>query len=323
MLMTTTQFGATPTTVQEANLTGTGQTLAEVETGLRNSFGRLASLLDLYAQNKQKAPAAFATLLEQFNTAQTAYEEAANFWLIARANTPRDQLPDPDKQPETVPKFDLTAVQFATGFAGAPTFNPANVGIVYGPWGATRRGTLTDYAAHASMRNAWGDGLGIPVVVVIFVIALVAITGAVLIAIFGKTQAAADIAANQAATAKAQARLAEVESNERTLSNLVKACIGPATDADTRLKCTTAVLTGFPEIQKGLPSGEVPGTSSRSILAIIGVLTIIGGVAGVGYMIYRRRKATSAASALPRALAYSDDDDDVFSSAAADDADEY
>lgn len=296
-------FGAgfgqtTPSDAQVSAVTSTGQSLSDAETRLRNSFGRLFLVLDTFDKAKQKLPPEFVALMTKFNVAQAAYTEAANFWLIARAGTAKDQLPDPNNEPQEVPKFDIPASSGLGFFGAAAKITPSSVGIIYGPWGKTRRATLGEYAAYH-----YTYGLGVPFIpVAIFVIALVAITGAVIISVFGKSQAAADIAANQASTAKALARQAEVEADERTLSNLINACVGKSDDPNVRLKCTTDVLEKFPGVQAGRPDTKVPGARGRSIFTIIGVLTVLGLAGTAGYFLYRRQKQRGA---LPEARARS------------------
>jgi flagellar basal body-associated protein FliL len=284
-------FGQTPTPsdTQVSAVTATGQSLSDAETRLRNSFGRLFLVLDTFDKAKKKLPPEFVTLMEKFNTAQAAYTEAANFWLIARAGTDKAQLPDPNNEPQEVPKFDIPAS--SAGLFGAPAkIAPSSVGIIYGAWGKTKRATLGEYGAYH-----YTAGLGVAFIpVAIFVIALVAITGAVIISVFGKSQAAADIAANQAATAKALARQAEVESDERALTNIINACVGKSDDPAVRQQCTETALDKFPGVQAGRPDTKVPGARGRSIFAIIGVITVLGLVGTGGYFIYRRYKRRTA-----------------------------
>jgi hypothetical protein len=304
---TNSQFGdATPSTVQMSRVASTGQQLAEVEVRLRNSFGRLAVALSAYERTKTKAPSQFISLLERFNVAQSAYEEAANFWLIARADTPRDQLPDPDRVPEKVPKFDLSKLSQGLASWGLSTgVDVSKIGVIYGPWYQPKRTNLSGYWADQAANG--NNGLGvITIPVMIFVIALVAITGAVLISIFGKSQAAASIAANEAATAKAQARLAEVESDERMMSALVAQCLGRNPSDEQRVKCTTDVMERFPGLQQGRPDTSTPQPSDSSIgfFATVGILTVLGAAGTAGYFLYRRRQRQGFAE-LPSARARS------------------
>ena len=296
-------FGATPAELgQVPALAATGQSLADSETRLRNSFGRLLLVLEALQTANKTVPPAFTALMQKFNVAQQAYTEAANFWLIARAGTDKAQLPDPASVPQEVPKFDLPA----NGFGAA--LRPSAVGIIYGDWGNTRRVALGEY-----MPYHYANGFGAFPIVAIFIIALVAITGAVIISVFGKSQAAADIAANQAATAKALARQAEVESDERALSNIINTCVGQSTDPTRRFECTELALQKFPDVQAGRPSGDVPGTTKSSVFAVIGVIAVLSVAGTAGYLLFRRRKHAQAA--LPRAYARSsaashDGDDD-------------
>jgi len=297
MLIATTSagFGAPPEQAQLPSLTARGQSLAVAETSLRNSFGRYVFILTAFKDAGKPAPAALKSMLQRYNAAQVAYTEAANFWLIARAGVPRDQLPDPDAVPESVPAFDPSDLA-ANGFGS--TFNPGAIRLIVGPVGKPRRITLGEYAPYY-----YANGLGLPpVLVAIFIISVVAITGAVIISVFGKTQAAADIAANQAATAAALARQAEVESDERTLKGLLDSCIGAnSDDADVRFKCAELALNKFPDVQAGRPSTNVPGTSNRSIFTVIGVLAVLGVAGTAGYYLYRNQRGGS--SRLPRAYA--------------------
>jgi LPXTG-motif cell wall-anchored protein len=289
MLTVTTSGGfgqPAPLQAQIPALTASGQALASAETSLRNTFGRYVFILTAFKDAGKPVPEALKLMLQRYNEAQLAYTEAANFWLIARAGTPRDQLPDPDKEPESVPAFD-SADLAGNGFGG--TLNPGSIGLIVGPVGKTHRIPLGQYAAYNAYANA--NGLGLTFLVAIFIIALVAITASVIISVFGKSQAAADIAANQAATAKALARQAEVESDERALKNLLDTCIGAnGNDADVRFKCAELVLNKFPDVQKSRPDTSVPGTTKSGIFTVIGVIAVLSVAGTAGYLLYRRRK---------------------------------
>jgi LPXTG-motif cell wall-anchored protein len=290
MLTVTTSGGFGQSAADQALIPGLitrGQSLATAETSLRNTFGRYFLILTAFKDAGKQAPEALKSMMRRYNTAQVAYTEAANFWLIARAGTPRDQLPDPDKEPETVPAFD--PADLATNGFGGSTFNPGSIGIIFGPVGKTQRVSLGEYAPYHYVS---GNGLGIGFIpVAIFVILAMAITGWVITSLFGKSQAAADIAANQAATAKALARQAEVESDERTLQNLLAACIGTnVNDADIRFKCAQIALEKLPDIQAGRPDTNVPGTTKSNVFTVIGILAVLGVAGTAGYLLYRRRK---------------------------------
>lgn len=226
------------------------------------------------------------TLLQKYMDARTAYLEAAGLWLGARAQTPKDQLPDPSARPTPPPAFVIPSG--TRGLAGAfgQAVRASDIQVVYGPIGAEQMTSLSDAPALNDLPEAAED-LGNPLLLPLLWIVGLAVTGLV-IAVGIKMWRSGEVAKHRSISDQAAARSKEVASDNDTFVQTLTACISTSVDPKVSQRCTELATRAMTEGKKGRPQIKIPG--GIGFFAVVGVITVIGAVTAVGYTMYRRRR---------------------------------
>jgi hypothetical protein len=287
---------------QVPRLADKATTLSQQEAHLRKTFADL--LPDLVALQNAGAtlPPVFVDLLQRYNGAQATFMQAAGVWLQARAQTPKDLLPDPAAQPIAIPTFELPAA----GFSGLAAIPAQAIKIKYGIIGKEVSTPLAGYLNSPFAGYFSGTQLGLPPGFIYAVVVGLAIVGATIVLVARYTKTSDTAAANIAATELAKSRTEEVKSDNDLYRSTRDACIGDSTDPAVRLKCVQAAAAVLKAAKEGRPTTKpIAPPSGLGVLSVIGAVTVLAIAGGVGYLLYKRRRRQRAGLQLPRAVATS------------------
>jgi hypothetical protein len=297
---------ATLTAAEQAQLplvVSSGQRLAALEANLRNTFGQITISTNMLGADAT-VPDSVLALMKIYNRAQASYMESANLWLLARRQTPKDELPDPDATPQAVPVFTIPAV---SGLGG--TVRAADIHVVVGPVGAERSIPLGGYVAsgmfgqYMSGPQGYQNGLGaFPLIPLFWLLGVaIVVTGAIFII---RAIQSGSVTASEATIAQANADVEIALAQAKVLQEARDGCLRAGGDAVACIKQGDASLKQY---QEGLQQRNAT-SKGIGVLGWLGILVLLGGATAVGIVIWRRRQ--SSGSHYSRSVGDDDGDDD-------------
>lgn len=297
----------TPSPEEEAllpNIENTVTALAQVEAALRAQFARLSPDIATLAAANQSIPPELVAEMQAYNAAVQSYMEAAAVYIASRAEVAPDELPDPNSQAIAIPTFDLPTNNLA-GFAAAAV--PAGaVRIRHGFVGKEAVTPILDFAraglnGYEGLGQAYGLGAGAnPTFKIIAILLGLAIVATAVVLAIRALRQTDTVVANQALAAQSADRVAEIRSDLDAYVSTRDSCLQGAKSVPERATCIRLAGEAIKILKSGRPQPQ-QAFSGTGVLAVLGVVTVLGLLGAAGYMIYRRRKHGAASAAADHA----------------------
>lgn len=284
-----------------------GNTLAQVESNLKQSFNAL-QIASVAAPNQKIG----TEIITAYQTARSAFAAAVQVWIDGYNQTPQDQRNPDDPTATPVLPPDISVLSGGLGRANlADGILPSQIVVRYGPVGGEKVAGLAAsfYDPYFAYAYSGPAGFGAPTAVIVLIgLLIVGATAAIVTGLLTRESDAAKIARadadRQESVSKGMGKILEAR------NTLIIACIAGKTDTKTIDACTNAADTGaVQQLQALQVKPSATGADSTRLLTGFGILAGITVLVGGGYLIYRNSQKSSQQPRTSRRRRDSDDDE--------------
>lgn len=264
--------------------------LQEQEAYLRRAARDLALLVAAQEAAGADLPSGYVAQLRLHNQVVDAQMAAVQYLLVMRANTPPDQLPDPDAKPVAIPTFVIPAA----GLAGS--VDPRTIQLRVGELGNEIELPMSQVAElyKTGQLDAPQNGLGalaaiqwgLAIFLAILGVGVLFGGGFFMYAWNSDTSAKQETLQRQSADGVALARITMDFATQQ-----LNACLGPNPTPAQRVACVQQVSVDLDKFKRNLPMGHSPDSGmSPFTWGVIGLAAVVGAGFVYKYLSDRKRR---------------------------------